>query len=151
MKCADASTLLSAYTDGETNMLQGHSIRRHLQACPSCAATLRKVDRAARADTRRSAAPFRAPGASRARARDARRGARVCSAAGASAPANERWRWLSGGALAGCAATVLAWVVGTAVIDWRASEDLAVEAVTCTFARRWAITSSRSPRRTSTP
>ena len=51
--------------------------------------------------------------------------------AGASArPGSERWRWLSGGALAGCAATVLAWVVGTAVIDWRANEDLAVEAVT---------------------
>ena len=44
-------------------------------------------------------------------------------------PERDRWRWLTGGALAGCAATMLAWVVGTAVIDWRANEDVAVEAV----------------------
>src|SRR4029079_14904829 len=31
---------------------------------------------------------------------------------------------------AGCASTVLAWVVGTTLIDWRANEDVAVEAVT---------------------
>ena len=41
----------------------------------------------------------------------------------------ERWRWLFGGAAAGCAATVLAWLVGTALVDWRAGEDLAAEAV----------------------
>jgi anti-sigma factor RsiW len=40
-----------------------------------------------------------------------------------------RWRWLAGGALAGCAATLLAWSVGTAVIAWRTNEDVAVEAV----------------------
>ena len=45
-------------------------------------------------------------------------------------PERDRWRWLTEGAFAGCAATVLAWVVGTAVIDWRANEDVAVEAVT---------------------
>ena len=44
-------------------------------------------------------------------------------------PVRDRWRWLTGGALAGCAATMLAWVVGTAVIDWRTNEDVAVEAV----------------------
>ena len=31
------------------------------------------------------------------------------------APARDRWRWLTGGALAGCTATMLAWVLGTAV------------------------------------
>ena len=41
----------------------------------------------------------------------------------------DRWRWLSAGAVAGCAATVLTWVVGGALLDWRANEDLAVEAV----------------------
>jgi hypothetical protein len=33
------------------------------------------------------------------------------------------------GALAGCTATVLAWILGTAVLDSRAYDDLAVEAV----------------------
>ena len=42
----------------------------------------------------------------------------------------DRWRWLTGGALAGCAATIVASVIGTAIIDWRTNEDLAVEAVT---------------------
>ncbi len=37
---------------------------------------------------------------------------------------------MTGGALAGCAATILAWFIGTAVIDWRVNEDVAVEAVT---------------------
>ncbi|MGE5666964.1 MAG: anti-sigma factor, partial [Betaproteobacteria bacterium] len=40
-----------------------------------------------------------------------------------------RWRWFGAGLLAGCVATVLAWLVGTAVIDWRTGQDLAVEAV----------------------
>jgi hypothetical protein len=44
-------------------------------------------------------------------------------------PAIDRWRWLTGGALAGCTATMLAWVLGTAVIDWRTNDDLAVDAV----------------------
>src|SRR5207237_10772332 len=41
----------------------------------------------------------------------------------------EWWRWVTGGALGGGAATVLAWTLGTAVLDWRINEDLAVEAV----------------------
>jgi anti-sigma factor RsiW len=41
----------------------------------------------------------------------------------------DRWHWLTGGALAGCTATMLAWVIGTAVIDLRANEDVALEAV----------------------
>jgi len=57
------------------------------------------------------------------------------AAPGARAPAAstlaaDRSRWLVGGAMAGCAATLLAWFVGTAVTDWRVNEDLAVEAVT---------------------
>jgi anti-sigma factor RsiW len=129
MKCTDASTLLSAYTDGETSVLQGHSIKRHLQACPSCAASYVKLI-TLRARVRAEAPRYSAPPELRARV------LATLDAVCASAPpparpraANARWRWLSGGALAGCAATVLAWVVGTAVIDWRANEDLAVEAV----------------------
>jgi anti-sigma factor RsiW len=40
-----------------------------------------------------------------------------------------RWAWTSGGALAGSAATILAWTLGTAVLDWREARDLATEAV----------------------
>ncbi|MGH8315230.1 MAG: hypothetical protein ACRETU_08785 [Steroidobacterales bacterium] len=43
--------------------------------------------------------------------------------------ATDRRRWLTGGALAGCTATMLAFVLGTAALDWRANKDLAVEAV----------------------
>jgi anti-sigma factor RsiW len=42
----------------------------------------------------------------------------------------ERLRWLAAGALAGCAATMLAWFAGTSLLQWRASDDLAAEAVT---------------------
>ena len=42
---------------------------------------------------------------------------------------SDRWRWLAGGALAGCAITVLAWVLGTAVLHWRGNEDVGLEAV----------------------
>jgi anti-sigma factor RsiW len=40
-----------------------------------------------------------------------------------------RWAWMGGGALAGSLATVLAWTLGTAVLDWRAARDVATEAV----------------------
>ena len=46
-----------------------------------------------------------------------------------SRPARDRWRWLTGGAFAGCTATKLAWVLGTAIIDWRTNDDLATEVV----------------------
>src|SRR5258708_3462761 len=46
-----------------------------------------------------------------------------------SLPTGDRWRWLSGGVLAGCAASVFAWMLGTTVLAWRANEDVAVAAV----------------------
>ena len=131
MNCADASTLLSANADGETSMLQGHLLKRHLQACPNCAAAYDRLC-ALRTRLRADAPRYSAPPELRARVLatlDAVR-ASTPSAAPPGRTGNARWRWLSGGALAGCAATVLAWVVGTTVIDWRANEDLAVEAVT---------------------
>jgi anti-sigma factor (TIGR02949 family) len=129
MNCADASTLLSAYVDGEASMLQGHSVKRHLQNCPDCAAAYGDM-LGLRSRIRAEVPRYSAPPELRARV------LATLDAVRASTPApvqprsgRERWRWLSGGALAGCAATVLAWVVGTTVVDWRANEDLAVEAV----------------------
>jgi anti-sigma factor RsiW len=39
------------------------------------------------------------------------------------------WRWLTGGVLAGCAASVFAWMLGATLLAWHANEDLAVAAV----------------------
>jgi len=41
----------------------------------------------------------------------------------------DRWRWLGRGALAGCAATLIMWVVGGAVVEWSVQRDVGNEAV----------------------
>jgi anti-sigma factor RsiW len=46
-----------------------------------------------------------------------------------SRPVRDRWRWLGAGALAGSMATVLAWLMGSAVLEWRDGTDLGAEAV----------------------
>jgi anti-sigma factor RsiW len=127
MNCNEAGTLVAGYADGEIGGLQGRSIDQHLRGCTTCASKYQGV-LTLRARLRAEVPYFTAPAVLRARVQA------LLAATQAAAPARprpepERWRWLSGGALAGCAATVLAWVVGTAVIDWRANEDVAVEAV----------------------
>jgi len=128
MNCNDAATLIAAYADGETDRLQGRSIERHLLACPGCAAKHAEL-LALRARLRAEVPRYSAPAGLRARVLDSLASARP-SAPSRPRLSADRWRWLSGGALAGCAATLLAWFVGTAVIDWRVNEDVAVEAVT---------------------
>ena len=155
MNCNDAATMVAAYADGETDALQNRLIKRHLAACPKCAA---KHDEllALRTQIRAEVPRFSASPALRARVLatlEASRpvgsersrpivdawhrltgGARAAvvrtSGSAQAQPMVDRWRWLTGGALAGCAATMLSWFVGTAVLDWRTSQDLAVEAVT---------------------
>ena len=56
-------------------------------------------------------------------------GAVRASAPSQSRPTGDRWRWLTGGVLAGCTASVFAWVVGTTVLAWRANEDFEAAAV----------------------
>ena len=130
MNCAEATTLLSAYADGEAGGLQRYSIRRHLQACRACASRHEEL-LAQRVQIRAEVQRYSAPPELRARVLATLDAVRASTASRAPArPTNDRWRWLSGGALAGCAATVLALVVGTAVLDWRAGENLALEAVT---------------------
>jgi anti-sigma factor (TIGR02949 family) len=130
MNCAEAAPLLSAYADGEVSARTHQSIGRHLRGCRACAARRDEIlalRARIRADVPRHAAPpeLRARVLATLEAVRASTPAPVRRRAGA-----ERWRWLTGGAAAGCAATVLAWVVGTAVLDWRTNEDVAVEAVT---------------------
>lgn len=128
MNCNHAATLIAAYADGEADRLQNHSIKRHLLVCPDCASKHREL-LALRARLRAEVPRHSAPAGLRARVHATLDAMQPTSSARAH-PASRRWHWVTGGALAGCAATVLAWFIGTAVIDWRVNEDVAVEAVT---------------------
>jgi anti-sigma factor RsiW len=128
MNCHEGGTLVARYADGEIDDLQGRSIEQHLRTCADCAMKYRGI-LALRAQVRAEVPYFPATPALRERVRAMLANARDVAPA-RPRPVPDRWRWLSGGALAGCAATMLAWTLGTAVIDWRANEDVAVEAVT---------------------
>jgi len=127
MNCNEAGTLITRYADGEIDSVQGRAIEQHLRSCADCAAKHRGV-LALRARIRAEVPYFPAPSALRERVRAMLANAHDVAPA-RRRPERNRWRWLTEGAFAGCAATVLAWVVGTAIIDWRANEDVAVEAV----------------------
>jgi len=127
MNCNEAAATIAAYADGEVDRLRSHTIGKHLRTCPSCAAKHQEL-LALRTRIRAGVPYFNAPPALRERAVAMLAGA--APARGNGGRSNDHWRWLTGGALAGCAATIVAWVVGTAIIDWRTNEDLAVEAVT---------------------
>ena len=149
MNCNQSTTMIAAYADGELDGLRGRTLEKHLRDCPECAARHRNV-LALRASIRAGVPRYTASPALRARvqalvdgptaddapvdhaALDNAVAANATAATPQSRPERrrwDRWRWLSAGAVAGCAATVLAWVVGGALLDWRANEDLAVEAV----------------------
>jgi len=149
MNCNQSTTMIAAYADGELDGLRGRTLEKHLRDCPECAARHRNV-LALRASIRAGVPRYAASPALRARvqalvdgptaddapvdhaALDNAVAANATAATPQSRPERrrwDRWRWLSAGAVAGCAATVLAWVVGGALLDWRANEDLAVEAV----------------------
>lgn len=127
MDCHEATTLLQAYGDGELDPVRSAEIERHLIACAECAAR-RDHLAALRARIRAEVPYHRAPVAVRARALAALDAA--VSTPAPSRPPRDRWSWLTAGALAGCAATVFAWFLGTAVLDWEADHDLVTEAVT---------------------
>jgi anti-sigma factor RsiW len=127
MNCNEASATIAAYADGEVDGLRGHTIRKHLRSCGDCAAKHQAI-LDLRARIRAEAPRHKAPSALRERVTALAENARPAMPPRAARA--DRWWWATGGALAGCAATVVAWVVGTAVLDWRTNEDLAVEAVT---------------------
>ena len=128
MNCNEATPLAEAYADGELERIREQAVERHLRGCARCAAVHDRV-LALRARLHAEVPYFPAPPELRARVLATLRAMRAPEAPRLR-PAPKRWSWLTGGALAGCTATILAWVVGTAVLDWRANEDLAVEAVT---------------------
>lgn len=127
MDCHEATALLQAYGDGELDPVRSAEMERHLLGCAACAA--RRDELSALRTRIRAEVPYhRAPAAVRARALAA-----LDAAVSTNAPSRRphgRWSWLTAGALAGCAATVLAWLVGTAVLDWQTDHDLVTEAVT---------------------
>ena len=124
MNCVEASPLIAAYADDEAGKADDAALRVHLGTCRECAQRLEGV-RALKVRLKAEVPYFRAPPTLRER----------MAAVARAAPDGERegrglrWRWLTAGALAGSAATVLAWLLAGAVMEWRASEDLAVEAV----------------------
>ena len=127
MNCNEAATQIAAYADGEIDRQRGDLLKRHLLGCGGCASQYQSV-LALRARLRAEVPYFPASPALRARVH-ATLGAVAAALPSRPRQSADRWRWLTGGALAGCTATVLAWVLGSAVIDWRTNEDIAVDAV----------------------
>jgi anti-sigma factor RsiW len=127
MKCAEAEMLVAAYADGELDWPRRRSIEKHLRECARCAAQQEDV-LALRARLRAEVPYYAAPPGLQERVRAI---VAAIPAAPAERPraASDRWRWLGGGALAGCAATVLAWMLGAGILAWQANQDLAVQAV----------------------
>ena len=127
MNCKQAETLVAAHADGEVDALRNYSIKQHLLGCAGCAASYRSMLEL-RARIRAEVPYFVASPALHARVR-ATVGAVRASMPPRSRPTSARWRWLTGGVLAGCTASVFAWMLGTTVLAWRANEDFAVAAV----------------------
>jgi anti-sigma factor RsiW len=126
--CHEANALLAAYGDGELDPVRSAAIERHLLGCAECAAKRDQLV-ALRARIRAEVPYHHAPAALRARVRAALERASP-STPRPLRPARDRWSWLGAGALAGCAATVFAWFIGTAALEWQAGNDVVREAVT---------------------
>jgi anti-sigma factor RsiW len=127
VKCEHAEPLVVAYADGEVAGLSRHSVEKHLRTCARCAAKHAEV-LALRVRLRAEVPYFAPPPGFRERMRESVRSA-PRERSGTSRSSRVRWPWLGGGALAGSAATVLAFVMGTAILGWRAGEDVAAQAV----------------------
>src|ERR1700681_1547152 len=102
--------MLPAYGDGELDAVQSAALEKHVLGCPDCSAQ-RDALAALRARIRSEAPYYAASPVLREGVRAAIARATKASDT-APRPARERWGWLSAGAMAGCAATVLAWFVG---------------------------------------
>jgi len=126
MNFDQALNLMPAYSDGELDAVHSAEIEKHVLSCDDCAA--RRDELAVLRSRIRNDVPYyAATPALRARVRAA-----IARATDAPAPPREkatRWRWLASGALAGSAATVFAWFIGSAILDWQVGTDLAAEAV----------------------
>src|SRR5436853_2817530 len=127
MNCKQAEALVAAYADDEVDALRSYSVRKHLLGCAGCTARQQSI-LTLRARIHAEVPYFVAPPALHARVR-ATMGAVRASVTPRSSPTSDRWRWITGGVLAGCTASVFAWMLGTTVMAWRANEDFAAAAV----------------------
>jgi len=128
MNCRQVEALLHAHADDQLDPLRGRSIEWHLRGCAGCGAQRDEID-ALRTRIHTEVPRYVAPESLRARVR-AMADAVGASSAPRRAPRRERMRWLGGGLLAGCAASALAWTLGTTLLVARASDQFAVAAVT---------------------
>ena len=127
MNCKQLETLVVAEADGEVDALRSYSEKKHLHACAG-SSPMHRSSHALRARIRSEVTYFAASPALQ---------ARVCATVGAvratalprSNPKSDRWRWLSGGVLAGCTASVFAWMLGTTVLAWHVDAEIAGAAV----------------------
>ncbi|TMH56234.1 MAG: anti-sigma factor [Betaproteobacteria bacterium] len=126
MNCNEAMSLLPVYADGELDPVQSAEIEKHVLGCPDCAA--RRDELASLRSRIQTEVPYyAAPATLRERVRAA-----IARGAGLREPVRppaNRWGWLTSGALAGSAATVFAWFIGSAILDWQVGSDLVSEAV----------------------
>ena len=144
MNCDRAAAQVAAHADGEIRGLERVWLEKHLRGCASCATLYAEV-LALRQRVRTEAPYYAAPPGLRDRVQaslraqpaessPARRRAAVPTGRGwigaaLAAASGERFRWLGSGALAGCAATLFALAVGTAIVDYRTEHDVATQAV----------------------
>ena len=128
MNCRQVEALLHAQADAQLDTLRGRSIAWHLRGCAGCAAQRDEIE-ALRARINVEVPRYVAPDSLRARVR-AMTDAVEASSAPRPAARRERTRWLGGGVLAGCAASALAWTLGTTLLVARASDQFALAAVT---------------------
>jgi anti-sigma factor RsiW len=125
MNCNDAAPLLPTYSDGELDPMQSAAVEKHLLGCADCA--LQRDEHVALSTRIKHDVPyFPAPPALRSRIDAVLAGTRPARRA---QPLRDRWQWLGAGALAGCMATMLAWFVGSAAVEWREGTDVVNEAV----------------------
>jgi anti-sigma factor RsiW len=127
MNCHEAISLLPVYSDGELDPVQSAEIEKHVLGCADCAA---RRDELARLRSRiQTEVPYyTATPALHERVRAALARAGSARPKAARSPGN-RWRWLSAGALAGSAATVFAWFIGSAILDYQVGTDLVAETI----------------------
>jgi len=111
MNCNEAAPLLPTYGDGELDPMQSAEVEKHLFTCAECAAR-RDEQVALSARIKRDVPYFPAPPSMRSRIDAVLAGTPGRTR---SRPVWDRWRWLGAGALAGSMATVLAWLMGSAV------------------------------------
>src|SRR5436190_4471758 len=127
MNCEQFEALVGAYSDSEVDALRSYSIKQHLFGCAHCRATHHSL-LALRGRIRAEVPSFVASPALHARVRAMAEAVRASVPAQAR-PRGDRWRWLTGGVLAGCTASAFAWMLGTTVLASHANEDFAVAAV----------------------